>query len=65
MILEKVTSGNGAGRLLVAHYVEEVSIFSFSDHERWILEKTIRAFRRELAAAGFLPIPEVGDREAG
>ena len=60
MALERATDGNGAGNLLMQLYVEEASWYSFTDNERWIMEKAIRRFRRELQAAGFLP-----DRRTG
>lgn len=49
-------SGNGIGlALMKAYYVEEVGWFSLTENERYILNKTIRRFRRELQEAGFLP----------
>ena len=64
MILEKVCNGNGAGRLLVMHYVDEASWWSFSEHEQYILRQTIRRFRAELTRGGFLD-PEGGEGEDG
>ena len=55
--LDRATHGNGAGKLLRQFYVEEMSWYSFSENERWIMDKAIRRFRRELQAAGFLPDP--------
>ena len=60
MLLEKVCNGNGAGKLLVDYFVEEMSWWTFSENERWIIEKTARAFARALRETGFLPIPEHG-----
>ena len=65
--MNRATDGNGAGKLLRQFYVEEMSWYSFTDNERWIMERAIRRFRRELQAAGFLPDPkdgEGGDRGA-
>ena len=59
--LDRATDGNGAGKLLMQLYVEEASWNSFTDNERWIMEKAIRRFRRELQAAGFLPNPKDGE----
>ena len=61
MALDRATDGNGAGKLLMQLYVEEASWYSFTDNERWIMEKAIRRFRRELQAAGFLPNPKDGE----
>jgi hypothetical protein len=55
MALDRASDGNGAGKLLTDFYVNEMSWHSFTDHERWILNKTIQRFRRELVQAGFLP----------
>ncbi|MHB8783775.1 MAG: hypothetical protein ACYDAX_10225 [Desulfobacteria bacterium] len=62
MALDRASDGNGAGKLLMQFYVEEASWYSFTENERWILNRTIRRFRRELQAAGFLPDGEEGDR---
>lgn len=49
-------SGNGVGfGLMVQFYAGEAFWHSFTPNEQWILERTIRRFRRELQAAGFLP----------
>jgi hypothetical protein len=40
---------------MTAYFLEEVSYYSLTENERWLLDKTIRRFRRELQAAGFLP----------
>ena len=55
--LDRATGGNGAGKLLRQFYVEEMSWYSSSENERWIMDKAIRRFRKELPAAGFLPDP--------
>jgi hypothetical protein len=55
MILEKVTNGNGAGKLLVDFYVNEISFYDFTPSEQWILEKTGQASAMALREAGFLP----------
>ena len=55
LILERITNGNGAGKLLVDYYVHEASWWSFTGPEQAILRKTARRFRQALAAAGFLP----------
>lgn len=60
-LAEKSCNGNGGGKLLMQFYCEDMSWYSFTDHDRWILEKTIKRFRRELQAAGFLPDPKHGE----
>jgi len=60
MALDRATDGNGAGKLLMQFYVEEASWYSFSESERFTLNRTIKRFRRELQAAGFLPADEGG-----
>jgi len=55
MILEKVCNGNGAGRLLVDFFVDEMSWWSFTESERWIIEETARRFAKALKEAGFIP----------
>jgi hypothetical protein len=45
----------------VAYYCEEASWYTFTPSEQWIMDKTIRRFRRELQTAGFLD-PKDGDR---
>ena len=52
-------TSNGVGyALMTAFFLEEVSWYSLIENEKWQLEKTIRRFRRELQAAGFLPAPD-------
>jgi hypothetical protein len=51
--LERITHGNGAGRLLVQHYVEEASWYSFTEFEQEVFRRMIRRFPRELAAVVF------------
>jgi len=58
-ILEKVSGGNGAGKLLIDFYGSEMSWYSFSKKEQWLIEKTHKAFARALREAGFLPGPDV------
>ena len=54
LILERISGGNGAGKLLMAYYCDEASWFSFTENEQRILDKTIRQFRRELQRVGFI-----------
>jgi len=54
-ILEKVTNGNGAEKLLVDYYVREASWWSFTEPEQAIIRKTTRCFAKGLREAGFLP----------
>ena len=61
MALDRATNGNGAGKLIMDLFVREVSWYAFTDNERWIMERAIRRFRRELHAAGFLPDPKDGE----
>lgn len=56
-------SCNGTSDLLFRHYVLEESYWSMTPREQDRLREGVRAFRRELQAAGFLPIPEHGDGE--
>ena len=53
-ILEKVSGGNGAGKLLIDFYGSEMSWYSFSKREQRLIEKTHRAFAKALREAGFL-----------
>ncbi len=61
MALDRATNGNGAGKLLIDYYVNEMSWYSFTDNERWHMEKAIRRFRRELQRGGLLPDPKDGE----
>ena len=53
-ILEKVTNGNGAGRLVMDYYLEEISWYSLTEKERRTVETTARAFAKALREAGFI-----------
>ena len=53
-ILEKATNGNGAGELLVEYYLGEMSWYSFTENERWHMERAMKKFRAELIRAGFI-----------
>ena len=54
-------SGNGVGLDLMRRlYAEECSWWSFTEHEQYILRKTIRNFSKALREAGFLPDPKAG-----
>jgi len=56
-------SGNGVGfSLMMQFYAHEAFFHSFTPNEQWVLDKTIRRFRRELQAAGFLPPEDGTDR---
>ena len=55
MMLERATNNNGAGKLLMDFYVNDVAWGSFTPNEQWYLSRAIRRFRRELIAADFLP----------
>ena len=65
ILLER--SANGCGgrgpRLLVRLYLGGEPWEVFTDSEKHLIRITERRFRRELQAAGFLPIPEHGDGE--
>jgi hypothetical protein len=55
-------SGNGIGyALLTRFYLGEASWYSFTEHEQYILRKTIRDFSRRLREAKFLPDPKDGE----
>jgi len=62
MLAEKAsheTCGNGVGfKLLLEHYAGEVSWWSFSEPEQYLLRRTARRFAAELREAGFLPREE-------
>jgi hypothetical protein len=48
-------SGNGVGfGLLMRFYAGEASWWTFTEHEQYILRKTIRHFSKALREAGFL-----------
>ena len=55
MMLERATHGNGAGRLVMDFYVNDVAWGSFTPAEQWHLSRAIRRFRAELIRNGFLP----------
>jgi hypothetical protein len=49
-------SGNGVGyALLMQFYAGEAFWWTFTEHEQYILRKTIRHFSKALREAGFLP----------
>ncbi|MFA5806770.1 MAG: hypothetical protein WC978_00205 [bacterium] len=52
---EKSANGNGGAGLLYSFYVEEAPWCSFNPVEQKIISTTVKAFRRELVTAGFLP----------
>lgn len=55
----KACTANGVGyELLMRFYLGEASWWSFTEHEQWILRKTIRHFSKALREAGFLPPEE-------
>jgi len=57
-------SGNGVGLdLMRRFYAEECSWWSFTEHEQFILRKTIGHFSKELREAGFLPDREHEEEE--
>ena len=60
-LCEKSANGNGGAGLLYSFYVEEAPWCSFSPVEQAAISNTVKAFRRELVAAGFLPDPKDGD----
>lgn len=59
--LDRATDGNGAGKLIMEFYIREMSWYSFSDSDRWRMERAIKRFRRELIASGYLPDPKAED----
>ena len=46
--------GNGAGELVRDYLLDEQSWYSYSETERYHMEKLIRKFRQGLVAAGFI-----------
>jgi hypothetical protein len=58
---EKSCNGNGGGKLLMAFYCEDVSWHSLTEHEQYVLRKTIKLFAAELRHGGFLPDPKHGE----
>lgn len=55
----KACTSNGVGyELLMRFYAGEASWWSFTEHEQYILRKTIRHFSKALREAGFLPREE-------
>jgi hypothetical protein len=63
-LCEKSANGNGGAGLLYSFYVEEVSWYAFTPVEQRIISNTVKVFRRELVAAGFLPDPKDGEDHA-
>lgn len=53
--LEKASNWNGAGKLLLAYYVEEMSWYSFLPREQRLIEATARRFKCELCRGNLLP----------
>ena len=53
-ILERITGGNGAGRLLAGYYIGEKSWFEHSEAEKRTIGRTARRFAEELRRAGLL-----------
>jgi hypothetical protein len=53
-ILERITGGNGAGRLLAGYYIGEKSWFEHSEADKRTIGRTARRFAEELRRAGLL-----------
>jgi hypothetical protein len=53
-ILERITGGNGAGRLLADFYIGERSWFEHTEAEQRTIRRTARTFAVELRRAGLL-----------
>jgi hypothetical protein len=61
MALDRATDGNGAGKLLLDFYVNEIPWFVFSELDRAVLSRAIKRFRSELQRGGLLPDPKDGE----
>jgi hypothetical protein len=59
-LLEISANGNGGAGLVFDFYTQDIHWYAYSENERYIMNLTIRAFRKNLVAAGFLPDPEGG-----
>jgi len=62
-LLERSANGDGGAGLVFDFYTRDISWYAYTEHERWIMNRTIRVFRKKLIEAGFLPNPgpEVGE----
>jgi hypothetical protein len=60
-LLEKSSNGDGGAGLVFDFYTQDISWYAYSENERYIMNRTIRVFRKNLIAAGFLPDPKDGE----
>ncbi len=60
-LLEKSANGDGGARLVFDFYTQDISWYAYTDHERYVMNRTIRVFRKNLIEAGFLPDPKDGE----
>jgi hypothetical protein len=58
--LERSSNGDGGAGLVFDFYTQDISWYAYTDHERYVMNRTIRVFRKNLVDAGFLPGPEHG-----
>lgn len=59
------TGGNGVGKLVADFFLNEQSWYSYSETERYHMEKLIRRFARLLRETGFLPARDAQGRPTG
>jgi len=59
--LERSSNGDGGAGLVFDFYTKDISWYAYTEHERYVMNRTIKRFRRELQAAGFLPDPKDGE----
>ena len=55
MILERITQGNGAAKLLAEYYGGDMSWWSFTESEQEVIRRTTKRFVKELRRCGFMP----------
>jgi len=60
-LLERSANGDGGAGLVFDFYTRDISWYAYSERERWIMNRTIRIFRKNLIDAGFLPDPQAGE----
>ena len=64
-LLERSSNGDGGAGLVFDFYTQDISWYAYTDHERFVMNRTIRVFRKNLIDAGFLPESEDWDGKAG
>jgi hypothetical protein len=60
-LLERSSNGDGGAGLVFDFYTRDIPWYAYSEKERWIMNRTIRVFRKNLIDAGFLPDSKAGE----